>query len=296
MERGTNMDQEAYIRILQLKNNFYQDEGKGGHNPLGSYCVLGYFDAFDISNVQKVSTTEFNTWESLGKLTVDMDGTANCRMLVCVTERPEKDKVFWEEKSDALFLITMIKLNRAVGLTERLEEFMSEIFDKPKQIGYLSYDHSEIIVVTKTNMYSDGIARVNELRKNKGVVKTYTVFAVLETYLKSYKMIKDVLIDEKVFCRLHCMVKNEDDAETFRIALEKQVNARNEETIRVRKFRTLGANDWLMEINNVSICSILECYKTGNLLTHTNEQYNKAFYNIESEILVTGENDGCRMD
>ena len=290
------MGQEAYIRILQLKNNFYRDKKGGGKNPLGSYCVLGYFDAFDILEVQKVSTTEFNTWESLGKLTVDMDGTANCRMLVCVTEQPDKDKVFWEEQSDALFFITMIKLNRADGLTERLKKFTSELIRNRKQIGYLSYDHSEIIVVTKTNMYSDGIARINELRKKKGVVKTYTVFAVLESYLESYKMIKANLIDEKVFCRLHCMVKNEDDAEIFRIALEKQVKARNEKEIKVRKFRTLGANDWLMEINDVSICSILECYKTGNLLTHTNEQYNKAFYNIESEILVAGENDGCRMD
>lgn len=284
---------KTYIRILQLKNNFYRDEGRTGEEPLGGYCVLGYFDAFDISKAEETFTTQFNTWESLGKLTADMDGTVNCRMLVCVTEQPDKDRAFWAEQSDILFFVTMVRMTKSDSLSEQLKKIIEKANGNSGQIGYLSYDYSEIIVVTRTNKYSEGIARVNELRKMEGVVKTYTIFAVRDPLLDSYETITKKVEDENVFCRLHCMVKNEVKAETFRKELEKQIGEKNKGKIAVRRFQTLGMNDWLMEINNVSICSILECYKMGNLLTHTNEQYYEAFYNIESEILITGESDGC---
>ena len=45
------MDRSISIRILQLKNNFYKDEGSTGQDALGEYCVIGYFDAFDISEI-----------------------------------------------------------------------------------------------------------------------------------------------------------------------------------------------------------------------------------------------------
>lgn len=281
------MEKEVYIRILQLKNNFYRDNGRPEGKPLGNYCVLGYFDAFDMLEERNVSTTKFNTWEHLGELTSQMDGTANCRMLVCVTDRQDKDHDFWEKHDAPLYFITMIRVDKAKIPADKLDEFMKDLNREPNQISYLSFDHSEIIVVRKTVQYSTGFRSVNELRKRSDVVKTYTIFATLEESLQTYESIKEKVADEKVCCRLHCMVKSETKAEIFKKELEKLLNSRSSgKKIEVRKFETLGVYDWLMEVDDVSIWSVLECYKMGNLLTHANERYNEAFYNIESEILV----------
>lgn len=282
------MDRDISFRILQLKNNFYQDNGSTERDALGEYCVIGYFDAFDISDSKMGKVTEFNTWRHLGELTTQLNGTVNCRMLVCITDQQAEDKAFWEEQSDALFFVTMVRV-KAGTLADEMKDTVDKLWEPGKRIGYLSYDHSEIIVVSKTNRYSEGIEGVKKLRNVCKAVKTYTVFAIMEKCLESYESIQDKLEDERVFCRLHCMVKDYGEAEKFKNELEKQMSNRNGRPIDIRKFETFGGYDWLMELDDVSVCSVLECYKMKKILTHANEKYNRAFFNIESEILVKSE-------
>ena len=290
------MDEMVSIRILQLKNNFYSDNVSTERKVLGEFCVIGYFDAFDISKAEIVSESKVNIWDQLGKLTSELDGTMNCRMMVCITEQKEEDRAFWEDQSDILFFVTMVMV-RAEMSADKMSDIMADLGNKKKRIAYWSYDHSEIIVITKTNRYSDGIQGVKELRNIFGTVKTYTVFAVMEKYLESYELIQNKLEDEKVFCRLHCMVKDYEEAEKFRVVLEQHISKRNKKEMEIRKFETFGEYDWLMELDDISICSIFECYKTKNLLTHMNEAYNRAFFNIESEIFVKeGEKSGGDVD
>lgn len=290
------MDRSISIRILQLKNNFYKDEGSTGQDALGEYCVIGYFDAFDISDGKIGKVTEFDTWCHVGELTAQLNGTINCRMLVCVTDQQEEDKEFWDDQSDALFFVTMVRVKTGTSADE-MRDTVNNLWEPRKRIGYLSYDHSEIIVVSKTNRYSEGIEGVKQLRGICKAAKTYTVFAVMEKCLESFEAIQDKLEDERVYCRLHGMVKDYKEAESFKRKLEKHLSRRNGREIKIRKFETFGGYDWLMELDDVSICSILECYKMRELLTHTNEDYYKAFYNIESEILVGGEeSDGSCVD
>lgn len=264
---------------------------------MGAYCVIGYFDAFDISEEKKVKLTDFNTWDYLGKLTSQLDGTVNCRMLVCVTEHQEEDKRFWENQSDdSLFFITMVRVSSKMK-SDKMNDIIRKLAKTQKCIGYFSYDYSEIIVVTKTNKYSDGIKAVKKLRKILGAVKTYTVFAVMEKFLESYESIQKIIVNEKICCRLHCMVKDYKEAEKFKLELEQHMSNRNGRKIKIHKFETFGEYDWLMEINSISICSMFECYKMKNLLTHSNNIYNKAFFNIESEILVEeGEENDSYLD
>lgn len=290
------MDEIVSLRILQLKNNFYWDNASTERKALGKYCVIGYFDAFDISEAKIVNVSEINIWDQLSILTSQLDGTMNCRMMVCITQQQKEDKAFWEDQSDMLFFVTMVMVRADVS-TDKMNNIVAELGKTKKRIVYWSYDHSEIIVIAKTNRYSDGIRGVKELRNMFGAVKTYTVFAVMEKYLESYELIQTKLEDEKVFCRLHCMVKDYEEAEKFRVVLEQQVSKHNKKQIRIRKFETFGDCDWLMELDDVSICSIFECYKMNNLLTHTNEAYNNAFFNIESEIFVEeGEKNGVEVD
>lgn len=290
------MNRSISIRILQLKNNFYQDQGSTERGALGEYCVIGYFDAFDISKSKLDQVNGFNTWSHVGKLTVELNGSVNCRMLVCVTDQQQEDRDFWDDQSDALFFVTMVRVEAETSADE-MKDIVNGLWIPQKRIGYLSYDHSEIIVVFKTNRYSEGIEGIKKLRSLCNAIKTYTVFAIMERCLESYESIQEILEDEKVFCRLHCMVKDYTEAEQFQDKLEKHMSSRNGRKIKIRRFETFGGYDWLMELDDVSICSILECYKMKELLTHTNADYNRAFFNIESEILVgTEERDGDCVD
>ena len=110
-----------------------------------------------------------------------------------------------------------------------------------------------------------------------------------EDILESYEEIENTIENEMVFVRLHCMVKDYQEAEIFRKELEKALSGRNGRKITIRKFETLGGYDWLLEVDQISVYSIFEHYKMKNLLTHANEIYNKAFFNVESEILTQEE-------
>lgn len=287
---------EVYVRILQLKNSFYWNSGGTDGKALGKYCALGYFDALDITSAEKVEVTSFDTWKQLGELTINQGNTLNCRTLVCVTEQHEKDKEFWNDKTHVLYFITMVRLNKSMWVEDKCNEIVSGLPESKNHINYLSYDHSEIIAVTKTNTYSEGIKNVEQIRKNCNAVKTYTVFAVEENTLQSYDDIRKKLTEENVCCRLHCMVRDYAKAEDFRKKLEKRFSYRNERPIKIRKFETFGGYDWLLEIDSASISSVFECYKMGELLTHSNTSYKEAFFNVESEILIEEEQDGGELD
>ncbi|MDE7428907.1 MAG: hypothetical protein K2N00_06510 [Lachnospiraceae bacterium] len=281
------MEKNISIRILLLKNNLYQDAGCTCEKALGEYCVLGYFDAFDISDEKEVNLAALDTWGYLGEKTSEQDSNMNCRMLVCVTEQQKEDREFWTNNTDPLVFITMIRLGEG-GLVAEGDGIFERLTEMPKRMGYLSYDHSEIIVVTKTNQYSDGMKSVRELRSICNAVKTYTVFGIKEDILDSYETIKNWVKDEIVCCRLRCMVKNYEKMEGFRKVLEEHVKKRNadSEEIEIRQFEMFGGYDWLIEFDNISICSFLELYKTKELLTHANGEYSEIFFNIESEILI----------
>lgn len=290
-------EKKVTIRILQLKNNFYWNSGETEGEVLGEYCVLGYFDALDISAAYQVEVTEFNTWEQLGGLTLEQKNTLSCRSLVCVTEQREKDEVFWNDKIDMFYFITMVRINKAASIEKKRRELEnSKLLGSEKHIHYLSYDHSEIIVVTKTNTYSDGIRGVKQIREICDAVKTYTVFAVREEALQPHEDLQNRLTQEKVCCRLHCMVRNYEKAEAFRKELEKHFSYRNGHRVEICKFETFGGYDWLMEANDVSISSVFECYKMGEMLTHSNGQYKEAFFNVESEILAREDLAGNEQD
>ena len=287
---------EVSVRILQLKNNFYWNSGGTDGESLGKYCVLGYFDALDTTSAEKVEVTKFDTWKQLGELTINQDSALSYRTLVCVTEQQEKDKAFWDDETYVLYFITMVRLDKTMWVEGKWSEIVSELPEEENHINYLSYDHSEIIAVTKTNTYSEGIKNVRLIRKSCKAVKTYTVCAVKEVILQSYDDIRKKLRDENVCCRLHCMVKDYAKAETFRKTLERRFSERNMHPIKIRKFDTFGGYDWLLEIDNASISSVFECYKIGDILTHSNKDYKEAFFNVESEILIEEEQDGGQLD
>ena len=284
MEKGeAGNNKKASVRILQLKNNSYWNSmNVNNKNPLGDYCVLGYFDALDITEAEEADVMSFNTWGSLEDITVTQDNALSCRTLVCVTDQCEKDLEFWKDETEALFFITMIRINKNACAEDVWCKVRNETQNQKMQINYLSYDHSEIIVVTKTNAYNEGIKKVREIRETCGAVKTYTVFAMKESVLSSDTEMQSKIRPANVYCRLHCMVRDYVEAEKFWKTLIAYFEEENDRAVKTRKFETFGGYDWLLEIDDVSVKSVFKCYK----MTHSNGCYKKAFFNVESEILV----------
>lgn len=283
------MDERVAVRILQLKNNFFCDGESRREKPLGEFCTWGYFDAFDISEQNIVIDQKMNTWEEMMKLTYRSEDDVNCRMLVCGTEAIEKDGSFWENsEGKPLFFITMARVDKT-KTTINLREVKNQLDNNDDSIVYWSYDHSELVIITKTKKYSAGLEKVRYIRKKNPILKTYTFFAMREQSL--VPGMERMIENEMVCCRMRCIVKDYTCAEIFISSLERALSCTNGgKKICIRKFETFGGYDWLMEIDQIEICSLLQFYRTNELLTHANVRYSMAFYNIESEILLLEDN------
>ena len=278
------------IRRIQLKNNLYldkeQDKDDQDSKPLGEYCTFGYFDAMSID--KKVGKN-LGVWQVLSEGIIgEIDGSCSVRSLLCVSGDEKKDKEFWEidPKIEAypLLFVSVIRLKESMdGVAVKAE--MDELNKCKTKIAYFSYEHSELITFYKTKKFSDGHDFCHDLHKKFEIYKMYTIFSVKEETLVSYDRIKQEIIDEKVDCRLRAIVK---DREKIHEIKEKLENALKEDTVCnpfILEYHMMGNSDVMFELNGISIQKLLACYKTNELLTHSNTDYQKAFYNVETEIL-----------
>ncbi len=275
------------IRRIQLKNNLYMDNGQVNNKsePLGEYCVFGYFDAMNIS--QKYEGQE-GAWEILSEGVIDeMDGSCAVRSLLCVSKDQEKDAAFWgDEVVLPLLFISIIRLKEPIDSSDLIGR-MDTLNQSDDKMAYFSYEHSELIVFMKTKSYSDGYSFSQKLHESFQIYKMYTIFSVKEAALESYDVIERGIINERVDCRLRAIVK---DWSLVSEMKEKLENALEVSGISAR--RMLGNTDVLLEINNVSLPKLLVHYKMNELLTHSNPEYQRAFYNVETEILLAEAENG----
>lgn len=275
------------VRRIQLKNNLYKDNGqvKDGSKPLGEYCVLGYFDALNIS--QEYDGHE-GAWAILSEGVIEeMDGSCAVRSLLCVSKDRDKDAAFWGGKvAFPLLFISIIRLKESIDSSDLIKR-MDVLNQSDDKMAYFSYEHSELIVFMKTRSYSKGYSFSQKLHENFQIYKMYTIFSVKEATLESYNVIKSDIIDECVDCRLRAIVKDWSLVDEMKEKLE---NALEVSGISAR--RMLGNTDVLLEINNVSLSKLLVHYKMNKLLTHSNPEYQRVFYNVETEILLAEAENG----
>lgn len=285
------------IRRIQLKNNLYLDGGSSNSEPLGEYCVFGYFDAMSIGRKEN---GESGAWKVLSEGVIrEIDGRCSVRSLLCVSGDEEKDKIFWktdiQKVSYPLLFVSIIRLKEPIEITA-IREKMDELNQLETGMAYFSYEHSELIAFFKTNKYSEGHKFCKKLHNMFQIYKMYTIFSVKEETLESYNKVKKEIIEEKVDCRLRAVVKDwsklHEMKEKLRDALEEETGFRPS----VSERHMMGNADVLFEMNSVSIQKLLTCYKTNELLTHSNPYYQKVFYNIETEIPWMEEENGDRVD
>ena len=179
--------------------------------------------------------------------------------------------------------VTMVRLGDGEnGMLEYQRQLMDKMNGEENVIAYLSNSHCEIVVVRHTDRYEEGMKHVHDLQDKMEhvqmkIVKLYTISAVRENMLGDV----DQLNEELVSCRMRAVVKDKSFLKGF---LEELRNKLEDTGSKMKTYETLGASDVFMELENVSLRKLLACYKMGELLTHSNEMYGKAFYNIESEI------------
>lgn len=275
------------IRRIQLKNNLYidNDQVKNTGKPLGEYCVFGYFDAMNISQVY---SGQSGAWKiSSDGVIREMDGRYAVRSLLCVSGDCDKDAAFWQNNSSfPLMFVSIIRLREPKNSSDVVKS-MDRINQSDNKMAYFSYEHSELIVFMKTKSYSEGHNFSKELHGRFDIYKMYTIFSVKEAALESYNVIKREIIDCRVDCRLRAIVKSWNRIDTMKKELQQAL-----EVSQISARHMMGNADVLLEINDVSLHKLLVCYKMNELLTHSNPIYNAVFHNVETEILLAEAKNG----
>jgi len=288
------------VRVIQLLNNYYRDKEEErlitinkGDSALGEYCCLGHFDAMNIKLVNWEENQ--NVRIKLNKILAEtFKGSFNIRNVVCVTYDDEKDEKFWIEAERKPFLfVSLASIRYENGrLLGNINQLIQKFNKKNNVIAYYTYDHSEIIVIRAEKKYIEGYKKMLFLYEQMEIFKMYTIFAIRENALERCENIQREIIK----CRLSGIVKDWKEVELFKTKLYQILERENQdiglskkEKIDIKMYKTLGERDCLIEISSISIKSILYCYKMDRLLTHTNEFYKRAFFNIESQFLIEGE-------
>lgn len=276
------------VRVIQMVNNIFKDEtgcGEGDkEKPLGEYCVFGYFDAMSIGQPRSMDK-DVRTWEILGNEDVNgLNSYCTKKNIICISSSEEKEKDFWE-KSEVypLLFVSTIRLNDEES-NKTIHTTVEQLNNFDKCIVYYSFEHSELVVINMEEQYTKGVESVCKIYDYFKVLNIYTIFSVKESMLSSEGQ-ENKVIDENVKCRLRAVIKDENSVNSFLKDLKAELFGSVKSKDNIHVYNALGNMDILIELNDVSFCKLLSCYRMGALLTHTNPKYDEAFYNVETEIL-----------
>lgn len=295
LSEAEGMDIKMKIRIINLVNNFYMDDNSpasisaqnGNGQDLGQYCCLGYFDALDIKLLNDNSANDMSILRKTEQNTIEkFDGKSSRRNIICITNNDVKDTCFWKTADENPFLfISLIRIKdeqNDYNVNNNLQKFMDCINTMNNMMAYLTYGHSDVVVFKFETHYNDIWQTLYNESLHTHIFKMYSIFAIKENALEN----GDKIDDENVRCLLQAVVKDMTKVEEYIQKLETSLQLANTTTgLKIKYFYALGNSDIMIDIPNISLKKLLQNYKMGNLLTHTNPLYKETFFNIESVIL-----------
>ena len=286
------------IRVIDLANNFYKDtkekkqqndlQDEDEEQVLGEYCCLGYFDALNIWKIECGELRENEIRKKVNQIVMNgLDGSCNRKSIICITDNDTKDECFWEQAKKMPFLfVSLVRINPTFSNSDESKTLITAIKEinlTEDVIAYYTYDHSDMVLLKYGENYLQDLEMVLSLYHSINVFKMYSVFAVREEVLNNCENI----VDAKVNCRLSITVKDMSKVDDFLANLGNFLYEKNECYKKHMKcYDTLGNSDLLVEISQVSIRKLLCCYKMGQILTHINDFYKDALYNVESQIFA----------
>lgn len=284
------------VRVIQLLNHYPDDSTCSGGDPLGTLCAFGYHDAIEIYTERQVNilsdkmNAQMTLWKMMENITIEkMNGTHTMHLVSGIFEEKlqEKEAKFW--KSDEMFPYYFIVMMRIAGDIpgHKIQEQLKIENQRENLVIYKTLEHCEIIAACKTKSYKEGIETVEELRNNFGAQKTYSVFAIEEALLKNKEYWEKRLknFPERVKVQLNITMKNKQEALMFLNRLGESL-AEDDQNVKSKIYDILGEQDLLFDMNNVPLEKILPFYAMGEYMSHSNEHYKKAFYNVESRFIL----------
>lgn len=281
-------------RVIQMINNFYRDgedncivPDLGSNTALGEYCCMGHFDALHIELVEWGEEWNGQSMHDMINTTITSkyNGCYNIKNVVCISDDDSKDAQFWREAETMPYLfISLVRMKPIEDKPSYILRTLLEQFNKLEHvIAYYTYDHSEIVVIRIGKSYIKEFREILAMYDKMSIFKMYSVFAVKESELENCGNIEDEIID----CRLSATIKNQSRVGEYERQLRKFFEfGKMPEKFQIEYYQTLGNSDCLIEISQVPMTRMLKCYIMGNLLTHTNEYYNRAFFNVETQFLL----------
>lgn len=282
------MKQLDMIRFIKLFNHYPDDDvAKDDNNttnnkPLGVYCAFGYHDAISVSVPEEIKDSYSICDNKSQSVTDHVDGTYTIEALSCLfsSTYAKKEESFWNlEDSLQYRFITVIRIGEDVQ-KEKIQKVIDDYNSKSDVMVYYSLEHCELLTVIRTDSYVAGMERVKEICGNFSTSKSFTIFAIPEEALKS----KDNFNTENVDVLLKCSIKNYECAEQYFEELIKILQNDND-NFSFEKYDIFGEYDIIIIIKDIQIREILPLYSMGEILTHSNEEYNEAFYNIETSFI-----------
>lgn len=276
------------IRFIKLFNHYPDDDvAKDDNNttnnkPLGVYCAFGYHDAISVSVPEEIKDSYSICDNKSQSVTDHVDGTYTIEALSCLfsSTYAKKEESFWNlEDSLQYRFITVIRIGEDVQ-KEKIQKVIDDYNSKSDVMVYYSLEHCELLTVIRTDSYVAGMERVKEICGNFSTSKSFTIFAIPEEALKS----KDNFNTENVDVLLKCSIKNYECAEQYFKELIKILQKHND-NFSFDNYDIFGEYDIIIIIKDIQLREILPLYSMGEILTHSNKEYNEAFYNIETSFI-----------
>lgn len=282
------MKQLDMIRFIKLFNHYPDDDvAKDDNNttnnkPLGVYCAFGYHDAISVSVPEEIKDSYSICDNKSQRVTDHVDGTYTIEALSCLfsSTYAKKEESFWNlEDSLQYRFITVIRIGEDVQ-KEKIQEVIDNYNSELDVMVYYSLEHCELLTVIRTDSYVAGMKRVKEICGRFSTSKSFTILAIPEEALKS----KDNFNTENVDVLLKCSIKNYECAEQYFKELIKILQKHND-NFSFDNYDIFGEYDIIIIIKDIQLGEILPLYSMGEILTHSNKEYNEAFYNIETSFI-----------
>lgn len=283
------------VRIFHLKNNYFSNEIE---MVSADYSVLGYFDGLSMeAHYEK------------GKNAIDYlmieeknNPYEQCDYFDIVGFRDDEkyDRSFWEKGKNPYIFISCIRFSQLSSISEEIIKKIEITYDA---ICYTTIDSNDLIICRRTKSFADGYEKIESYEnmfqiideRNK-IQKVFSIIAIsqvvldilsgceLERWSEKDKEMgrteKSNLLEEDVSCQIRCVIKDRESMKEFVDDLEKELGT----CCSVQGI--LGSDDYILHINGIKMTDLLALYGYNRLLTHGNINYKKAFYNVQTEILI----------
>ena len=167
------------------------------------YCAFGAFDGVQIHNAilsKKASNILTEILEHQNDFSKELEGKYTAQTIYAICHDDEqKEKAFWEDdvtKPFIFFCRMQFKdnIDTFCQNKEWLERYLQRYEDITSMV-YVSYDNSDLIMVIKTCLYSEGAKIVNGLHQGVNfsfgserkceLRNSFTVFAVKSKFIAS---------------------------------------------------------------------------------------------------------------